>query len=78
MGNRIMAGFFIWLSTWFKIGAGVIGLVAASAWFYSAYGPIEEARQWNGYAATFTAIAVLLQATTAFIDKKYPPHASWA
>ena len=73
-----MAGFFIRLSTWLKIGAGVIGFVAASAWFYSAHGPIDVAREWNGYAATFTAIAVLLQATTAFIDKKYPPHASLA
>ncbi len=73
-----VAGFFIGLSTWLKIGAGVIGFVAASAWFYSAYGPTELAAQWNGYAATATAIAVFLQATTAFIDKKYPPFASFA
>ena len=72
------AGFFIGLSTWLKIGAGVIGFVAASAWFYSAHGPTESAAQWNGYAATITAIAVFFQATTAFIDRKYPPFASFA
>ncbi len=78
MGETMaMAGFFIGLSTWLKIGAGLIGFVAASAWFYSAHGPTEVAAQWNGYAATATAIAVFLQAMTAFIDKKYPPHASW-
>ena len=73
-----MAGYFIGLSTWLKMGAGLIGLVAASAWLYSAFGPIEVARQWNGYAAAITAVAVLLQATTAFIDRKYPPFASLA
>lgn len=74
----VMAGKLIWLSAWLKITAGVIGMGAASAWFYSAYGPPELAAQWNGYAATATAVAVFLQATTAFIDKQYPPHASWA
>ena len=73
-----MAGFLIGLSTWLKIGAGVVGLAAASAWLYSAHGPTEVAAQWNGYAATATAIAVFFQAMTAFIDKKYPPHASLA
>ena len=72
------AGFFIRLSTRLKIGAGVIGIVAASAWLYSAHGPTETAAQWNGYAATFTAIAVFFQAMTAFIDKKYPPLSSLA
>ena len=34
-----------------KIFAGVIGMIAASAWLYSAYGPPEVSNQWNGYAA---------------------------
>ena len=76
-GSNIVPGFFIRLSMMLKIGAGVIGIIAASAWLYSAYGPPDMSNQWNGYAATFTAIAVFFQASTAFIDAKYPPLASW-
>ncbi len=72
-----MPGFFISLSCWLKMSAGAIGIVAGLAWLYSAYGPPETAREWNGYAAIATAIAVFLHATTAFIDRKYPPVASW-
>lgn len=73
-----MAMFFIRMSGWLKILAGIIGFAGAAAWIVSAYAESQDlANLWNGRAAIVTAVAVLLQAASSLIDAKYPPLASW-
>ena len=66
-------------STWLKIGAALIGILAGSFWYVSATSPDSAAAaSLNSRAAIATGGSVLMQAVAAAIDAWIPPTASWA
>ena len=66
-------------SVWIKIGAGIVGMVAAVLWYFAAQASVTaEGAALNVYAAASTGIAMLLQSIAAAIDAWIPPTASWA
>jgi hypothetical protein len=67
-----------WLSVLLKLGAVVVGLLAAWRWYRSAKAsPGAEAANWNRRAAITTAVSVLLQGMALTIDLWAPPVAGF-
>ena len=66
-------------SVYIKIGAAIVGFIAAYLWYRSAVaGTMADAVDLNMRAAVVTALSVMLQGLSAAIDAWIPPTASWA
>jgi hypothetical protein len=65
-------------SVYLKIGAAIVGFVAAVLWYWSATAPDPAVSvTYNKWAAAVTGGAVFLQAVSSLIDWWISPTASW-